>query len=87
MKKINLAIVALTLLLAFLSHTAMEVGAVAQLKCIDLTGCCGAAGCEGPGTATGCSISCAGGGSASCCSNASGQCKCGGSIGVEEGGS
>lgn len=86
LKKINMAIVALTLLLAFLSYTAAEVSAVAQLKCNDLSSCCGAAGCEGPGTNTGCSISCQGGGSVTCCSNASGQCKCGGGggIGIEE---
>jgi hypothetical protein len=77
-KKLNVAIATLTLLLTFLSYTSMEVRAVAQLKCNDLSSCCGAAGCEGPGTATGCNIACQGGGSITCCSNASGQCKCGG---------
>ena len=89
MKKINLAIVVLTLLLAFLSHTLMEVRATAQLRCNDLAGCCGAAGCDGPGTASNCGITCQGG-SVSCCSSASGSCKCsggGGDIGGEEGGS
>ena len=90
MKKLNLAIVALTLLLTFLCHNALEVRVAADLTCRDLAGCCGAAGCSGPGTATNCGISCQGGGSVSCCSNATGTCRCGGGggeIGGEEGGS
>jgi hypothetical protein len=80
MKKINLAIAAMTLLLAFLSYTLLEVRAAA-ITCQDLSGCCGAASCQGPGTPNGCNIACAGGGSALCCSNASGKCVCGGSGG------
>jgi hypothetical protein len=76
MKKINVAILALTLLLGFLSYTVMEVKGEAQITCHSLTGCCGAAGCEGPGTPSGCSIECAGGGSVACCSNTSGKCRC-----------
>jgi hypothetical protein len=75
-KKINVVILAMTLLLVFLSYTAMEVGVAAQLKCRDLTSCCGAAGCEAAGTATGCIIQCQGGGRVLCCSNSSGQCQC-----------
>jgi len=78
MKKINVAIVAMALLLAFLSYTVMEVRAVAGITCQDLSGCCGASACQGPGTPSGCNIACQGGGSATCCSNASGSCKCGG---------
>lgn len=77
MKKINFAIVALTLLLAFLSYTAVERTAVAQISCASLSGCCGAAGCAGPGSPSGCTIECQGGGSVTCCSNASGKCRCG----------
>jgi hypothetical protein len=77
MRKINVVIVALMLMLAFLSYTALEVRAVAQITCHSLTGCCGAAGCSGPGRVNGCAIECQGGGTVACCSNASGKCICG----------
>lgn len=77
MKRIDLGIFAMALLLAFLSYTAVESRVGAQLTCLSLANCCGAAGCAGPGTPSGCSIECAGGGSVVCCSNASGRCLCG----------
>lgn len=74
MKKINSAITVLTLLLVFLSWGLMERKA-AGLTCQDLTGCCGAAGCSGPGTVNGCSIVCQGGGSVTCATtNKDGNC-------------
>jgi hypothetical protein len=76
-KKINVAILAMTLLLAFLSYTALEGRVAAQITCQSLAGCCGAASCQGPGTPSGCNIACQGGGSALCCSNRSGKCLCG----------
>jgi hypothetical protein len=78
MRKINVAIVALMLLLAFLSYTSIEVKVAADtITCRSLTGCCGAAGCDGPGRVNGCAIECQGGGAIACCSNASGKCVCG----------
>jgi len=76
MKKINLAITALTLLLVFLSSSTVERKAVGQITCQSLSACCGAAGCSGPGEVTNCSIVCAGGGSVTCAThNKSGRCQ------------
>ncbi len=79
MKKINFAILALALLTTFLAYTVTEtkVGAQDSVSCRSLSGCCGAAGCAGPGRPSGCSIECDGGGSVTCCSNTSGKCRCG----------
>ncbi len=77
MKRINLAILAMGLLLVFQSYMMTEVKVSAELTCQDLSTCCGAAQCEGPGTPSGCSISCQGGGQVTCCSNKSGRCICG----------
>ena len=78
MKRINLAILAMSLLLGVQSYMTNDVKVTAQqLTCQDLTTCCGAAECEGPGTPSGCSISCQGGGQVACCSNKSGRCICG----------
>ena len=74
MKKLNLAIMALGFVLAFQSYTLMETKAGADINCQDLSACCGAAGCEGPGTPSGCSLSCAGGGSVACCSKVGNRC-------------
>jgi hypothetical protein len=82
MKKFNAVVLAMGLLLAFLTYAALEVRVTAQITCQSLSGCCGAAGCSGPGTPTGCTIACQGGGSAICCSNASGTCQCDGSGGA-----
>lgn len=78
MRRINLAILAMGLLLVFQSYLMIGVKVTAQqLTCQDISTCCGAAQCEGPGTPSGCSLSCAGGGSVACCSNKSGRCICG----------
>ncbi len=77
MKKINFAILALGVLLAFQSHNLMETKVAAELSCQDVSTCCGAAGCQGPGTATGCSITCTGGGTVTCCSKVGNRCICG----------
>ena len=74
MKKLNLAIAAMALLLVFLSAQAGGVGVDAAVTCQDLTGCCGAAGCSGPGQVTGCSINCAGGGAITCPEVKNGKC-------------
>lgn len=75
MKRINSAITVLTLMLVLLSWGLGERKAVGAVTCQDLTGCCGAAGCSGPGTVTGCSIACAGGGSVTCATtNKDGNC-------------
>jgi hypothetical protein len=65
-KKLNAAIMVMTLLLAFLAYTAVEVR-VDALRCKDLSNCCGSAGCDGPGSVTdGCNIECIGGGTVAC---------------------
>jgi len=74
MRKLDFGIGVLTLLLVFLSWGVVERKADA-LTCQDLTGCCGAAGCSGPGAVNGCSIECAGGGSVTCAvKGADGKC-------------
>ena len=73
MKKINAAIGVMTLVLVLLSWGVLERRALA-LTCQDLTGCCGAAGCSGPGQVEGCPITCAGGGSANCARVVGGKC-------------
>lgn len=78
MKKLDFGIGVLTLLLVCLSWGVIERKAVA-LTCLDLSGCCGAAGCSGPGTVNGCSIECAGGGSVKCAVVGS-DGKCGGPL-------
>lgn len=77
MKKLNLAIMALGVLLAFQSYTLMETRAGAEMSCQDLSTCCGAASCQGPGTPSGCSLSCVGGGQITCCSKVGNRCICG----------
>lgn len=76
MKKTNLAIGLMALLLTLLSWGVVERKAAA-LSCQDLTPCCGAAGCSGPGIVNGCSIECAGGGSVKCAEKGA-DGKCGG---------
>jgi hypothetical protein len=73
MKKINTAIAVMSLLFVFLVWGAVERKAVA-LTCQDLSECCGAAGCSGPGTVSGCSIVCAGGGSVTCARKVGDRC-------------
>jgi hypothetical protein len=80
MKRINFAIGVMALLFVFLlgNVAARRVSAdTGPLACLDLTGCCGAAGCSGPGQVNGCGIVCAGGGSITCEVVKNG--KCGGS--------
>jgi hypothetical protein len=76
MKKLKLAIALMTLLLAFLSSSllATRVNSQTALTCQTLSGCCGAAGCQGPGTPNGCAATCAGGGSITCEVVKNGKC-------------
>ena len=82
MKKINLLIGALLLSLAALSYTALVGSAVKaeaqNLTCIDMSNCCGSAGCNTPGTVSGCSLTCDGGGSVTCEKKVGGKCGSGG---------
>ncbi len=67
MKKVNLAIALMTILLAFLSSNMLATRVTADaLTCQSMAGCCGAAGCQGPGSPNGCAATCAGGGSITC---------------------
>lgn len=78
MKRINWAILAMSLLLGLQSFMMIDVRVTAQqLTCQDLTACCGAAQCDGPGTPSGCSLSCAGGGTVTCCGKVGNRCVCG----------
>jgi hypothetical protein len=85
MKKINLAIAVMALLLALLSSHTLGGRVVAQdegfvlegdvLNCQNIGGnCCGAAGCNGPGTPNGCAGTCSGGGSFTCAVRVNGVC-------------
>ncbi|HMH45009.1 MAG TPA: hypothetical protein VK557_16085 [Pyrinomonadaceae bacterium] len=84
MKKINLGIAVMTLLLVFLSSYTLAMRAVAQddfgeggdvVNCQNIGGnCCGAGGCLGPGTVSGCGGSCSGGGSFTCAVVKNGRC-------------
>jgi hypothetical protein len=76
MKRINFAIGVMTLLFVFLLGNvgAQRVSADPALNCLDLSGCCGAAGCSGPGQVNGCGITCAGGGSVTCETVKNGKC-------------
>ena len=75
MKRINLAIALMTLLLALLSANLLATPATANpLTCQSLSNCCGAAGCQGPGTPNGCAATCAGGGSITCETIKNGKC-------------
>ena len=90
MKKTNSIILVLTLLFVSLLSLAVETKSIAaDLHCQSLTSCCGAAGCDGPGTVNGCKVSCAGGGDITCATKGSdGKCGSGGSeFEVESGGS
>lgn len=71
MKKINLLILSLTISLAALTGVAFEQAASANLPgaglgCEHLTGCTSTAACSGRGTASGCTITCMGGGEVTC---------------------
>ena len=84
MKKINLAIAVMALLLLGLSSQMLGRRVIAQdegfviegdaLTCQSLSGCCGAAGCSGPGNPNGCEATCAGGGSIKCAKVVNGKC-------------
>ena len=87
MKKINLGIAVTTLLLVFLSSYTLAIRAVAQdgggdgggggdvVNCQNIGGnCCGAGGCTGPGTVSGCGGTCSGGGSFTCATVKNGRC-------------
>lgn len=85
MKKIDLASAVMALLLIFLGSQMMgsrvkadDDGMVIEggaLTCTGISGCCGSAACQGPGTASGCTASCAGGGSITCTAKpANGPC-------------
>lgn len=76
MKKINFAIGVMALLFVFLlaNAGAQRVSADPALTCLDLTGCCGGAGCSGPGQVTNCNIACAGGGNVTCEVIKNGKC-------------
>jgi hypothetical protein len=85
MKKINLAIAVITLLLVLLSSYTLGGRVVAQdegfvlegnsINCQNIGGnCCGAAGCTGPGTPNGCGGTCSGGGSFTCAVRVNGVC-------------
>ena len=88
MKKTNSIILALALLFVSLFSLAVEEKSIAaDLHCQSLTSCCGAAGCDGPGSVNGCKISCAGGGDITCATKGSdGKCGSGGSEFEIEGG-
>ena len=85
MKKMNLAIAVMTLLLVLLSSytlgrrvAAQDEGFVLEgdsINCQNIGGnCCGAAGCTGPGTPNGCGGTCTGGGSFTCAVRVNGVC-------------
>jgi hypothetical protein len=84
MKKLNLTIAVMTLLLFCLSSQILSRRVIAQgegqviegdaLTCQSLSGCCGAAGCSEPGTPNGCAATCAGGGSITCAKVVNGIC-------------
>ena len=86
MKNINLAIAVIALLLVFLSSSTLGSRVGAQdgggvgvegdsINCQNIGGnCCGAAGCNGPGTANGCGGTCTGGGSFTCAVRVNGVC-------------
>lgn len=85
MKKMNLAIAVMTLLLVLLSSYTLGRRVVAQdegfvlegdsINCQNIGGnCCGAAGCTGPGTPNGCGGTCTGGGSFTCAVRVNGVC-------------
>lgn len=87
MKKMDLALAVMTLLLSLLSATVlMERRVIAQdegfvlegdnLTCISLSGqnCCGSANCAGPGSANGCTLTCSGGGTITCAKIVNGVC-------------
>lgn len=88
MKRTNWIVLAMALLFVFLFSLAVEKNiSAADLHCTSMTNCCGAAGCNGPGTVNGCKISCAGGGEITCATKASdGKCGSGGSEFELEGG-
>jgi hypothetical protein len=67
MKRTNSIILALALLFVSLFSLAVEKNTMADgLHCQSVTGCCGAAGCDGPGSVNGCKINCARGGDITC---------------------
>jgi hypothetical protein len=66
MKRTWLIIGALVLSLATLAETAFVQPTSADIKCSQLRGCTGAAGCFGPGDVNGCQLICQGGGTANC---------------------
>jgi hypothetical protein len=88
MKKIDLALTAMTLLLMLLSSTMLIEGRVIaqgggggieidNLTCNSLNGnsCCGSANCGGPGAASGCTLNCTGGGTITCSKIVQGVCQ------------
>lgn len=62
MKKFVLAF-GLTLLVSFAPLLVVSAG---DLECTDLSGCGGSPSCNGPGTPSGCTIVCEGGGTIVC---------------------
>jgi len=83
MRKINSVLGLMALLLVLLSSLTLGKKALAQdegivlessLACRDVSGCCGSAVCNGPGTSSYCTITCAGGGSITCPSITNGVC-------------
>jgi hypothetical protein len=83
MREINLALGLMALLLVLLSSQTLGRKVIAQdegivlessLACQDVSGCCGGAACNGPGTSSYCTITCTGGGSVTCSSFTNGVC-------------
>ena len=67
MKKIDFAIGILTVLLLVFSTGLVERQVRgANLECSSVSGCCGSANCGGPGSVSGCTLTCTGGGTISC---------------------
>lgn len=89
MKKIDFALAIMVLLLSLLSSAMLiERKVIAQeggigvegdnnLTCISLSGqnCCGSANCGGPGSASGCTLTCSGGGTITCAKIVNGVCQ------------
>ena len=87
MKKINLLTGALLLSLCALSYAALVGSAVRasaqNLTCLDLSNCCGAAECSSPGSVSGCTLTCDGGGTIICAKKTGGTCGGGGGGDIE----
>lgn len=69
MRKLWMTVNALLLLLFLLFESFLMKSARADIHCSDLASCSGAAGCAGPGSVSGCTITCDEGGQIRCLSS------------------